>query len=147
MKIALASDHAGFEMKVFLKKNLVKEHEITDIGTFSCEPVDYAPLSIRAAEEVAAGRCERAVIICGTGIGSSIAANKVKGIRAALCHCKDFALLSREHNNANVLVLPGRFIAHQLAAEIVSLWLATPFSNAERHIKRIEQIKDYEERR
>ena len=146
MKIALASDHAGFEMKEFLKKFLAKEHEVIDIGSFSCEPVDYAPISIKAAEEVAAGRCERAVIICGTGIGSSIAANKVQGIRAALCHCADFARLSREHNDANVLVLPGRFIANHLAADIAKLWLDTNFSNDDRHIRRIGQIKDYEVR-
>ena len=147
MKIVLASDHAGFEMKEYLKKFLSKEYEIVDNGTFTCDPVDYAPLSIKAAEEVASGRCARAVIICGTGIGSSIAANKVKGIRAALCHSTDFARLSRQHNDANVLILPGRFIANYLAAEIAALWLKTDFTNDERHIRRIEQIKEYEVRK
>ena len=147
MKIALASDHAGFEMKEYLKKFLAREYEVIDIGTFSCEPVDYAPLSIKAAEEVTSRRCERAVIICGTGIGSSIAANKVKEIRAALCHSTDFARLSRLHNDANVLVLPGRFIANYLAGEIANIWLKTEFTNDDRHIRRIEQIKEYEVRK
>ncbi len=147
MKIVLASDHAGFEMKEFLKEFLKEEHEIHDVGTFSCESVDYAPLSIAAAEEVAAGRYERAVIICGTGIGSSIAANKVKGIRAALCHSPVFARLSREHNNANILVLPGRFLANTAAQELVEIFIRTDFSNEERHSRRINQIKKYEERK
>ncbi len=147
MKIALAADHAGFEMKEFIKNCLQDDHQVIDFGTGNREPADYAPLSIKAAEEVASGNCQKGIIICGTGIGSSIAANKVKGIRAALCHSTDFARLSRLHNNANVLVLPGRFIANHLAVDIVRLWLGTEFTGEDRHIRRIGQIKEYEERK
>jgi ribose 5-phosphate isomerase B len=145
MRLVLAADHAGFEMKEFLKEFLQKEHEVLDVGTGSIDPVDYAPISIKAAEKVAEGSYNSAIIICGTGIGSSIAANKVKGIRAALCHSPVFARLSREHNDANILVLPGRFLANPTAQEVVEVFLRTEFSNEERHKRRIEQIKQYEE--
>lgn len=146
MKISLGCDHAGFDLKEYLKEVLSKDHEIVDCGTYSSDSVDYPEYSFKAAEKVASGECDLGITICGSGIGSSIAANKVKGIRAALCHSTDFARLSREHNNANILVLPGRFIAPHYALEIVKVWLNTPYSNEERHNKRIKQIKDYEER-
>lgn len=147
MKIALASDHAGFEMKEFLKEVLQEEHELMDVGSFNCDAVDYPGYTIKAAEEVSSGKVDRAVVICGSGIGSSIAANKVIGVRAALCHSAVFARLSREHNDANILVLPGRFLSNQAAKELVEIFLETPFTNEERHIRRINQIKEYEERK
>ena len=144
MKIAISSDHAGYHMKEFLIQGL-SNHDLNDFGVFNEESSDYPIISVKVAEAVAENQCDVGIIICGTGIGSSIAANKVKGIRAALCHCHEFARLSKEHNNANVIVLPGRFISNYLALQMVELWLETEFSKG-RHSKRIEMINKYEER-
>jgi len=144
MKIAIASDHAGFELKEILKKTL-SEYELVDFGTYSEESMDYPDTGFPAAEAVANGECERGILICGSGIGMSITANKVKGIRAALCHCTDFARLSRQHNNANIIVLPGRFIAHHLAEEMIKIFMETPFMSG-RHEVRISKMKIYEEK-
>lgn len=143
MKIAIASDHAGYELKECIKDWLKENHEVTDFGTLECIRTDYPLVTIKAAEAVAGKECDKGVIICGTGIGSSIAANKVKGIRAALCHSTDFAIMSRKHNDANIIVLPGRFIAAHYAIEIVKIWLETEFAKG-RHQKRIDQIMSYE---
>ncbi len=143
MRLAIASDHAGFELKETLKKYLQQTHELVDFGTTKCEPTDYPIVSIKAAQSVAQKECDLGVIICGTGIGSCIAANKVKGVRAALCHSTDFALMSRKHNNANIIVLPGRFIAGHYAIEILKKWLETAFEGG-RHQKRIDLITEYE---
>ena len=143
MKIAIASDHAGFDLKECLKNYLEERFQVVDFGTHNCISVDYPVVSIETAEAVAAKKCDSGIIICGTGIGSSIAANKVKGIRAALCHCTEFAIMSRKHNNANILVLPGRFVANHYAKEIVNVWLETEFEG-NRHQRRIEQISQYE---
>ncbi len=145
MKIALASDHAGYSLKEYLKSYLEKKFKVIDFGTSANTKADYPVITITAAQSVAAQECDMGIIICGTGIGSSIAANKVKGIRAALCHSTDFAVLSKKHNNANVLVLPGRFIAGCYAQEIVQVWLETQFEGG-RHENRINQIKEYENR-
>jgi len=144
MKIAIAADHAGYHMKESLKKYLHEDYEIIDFGTEANTVADYPQVTIKAALAVSTGECELGVFICGTGIGSSIAANKVKGIRAALCHTTDFARLSKRHNNANVIVLPGRFIADCYAWEIVQTWLQTQFEGG-RHQRRVEQIAAYEE--
>jgi ribose 5-phosphate isomerase B len=144
MKIAIASDHAGFELKEKLKLFL-KEHKVSDFGPFNTDSMDYPDTGFAAAESVSSGDCERGILICGTGLGMSYVGNKVPGIRAALCHTKQFAELSREHNDANVLVLSGRFISEFLAKEIVQTWLATDFA-AGRHQKRIDKIKKYERR-
>ena len=143
MKIALASDHAGFELKEAIKEFLT-EHELTDFGTHSTESMDYPDTGFKAAEAVARGECERGILICGSGLGMSIVANKVKGIRAALCNSVELARLSRKHNDANILVLQGRFISKYLARDIIKVWLSTNFSEG-RHIQRIEKIKKYEE--
>lgn len=143
MKLAIASDHAGFELKECLKDYLSKEHELVDFGALKCEPTDYPAVSIKAAEAVARNECVLGIIICGTGIGSAIAANKVKGIRAALCHSTDFAKMSRKHNNANIIVLPGRFIAGHYAIDIVNVWLNTRFEGG-RHERRVNLITEYE---
>ncbi|PID29946.1 MAG: ribose 5-phosphate isomerase B [Candidatus Cloacimonadota bacterium] len=144
-KIALASDHAGFEMKEFMKDYLKDDCEVQDFGAYDTSSMDYPDSGFPAAEAVARGKCELGIIICGSGIGMSIVANKVDGVRAALCHCTDFAKLSRMHNNANVLVLSGRFIAKHLAFEMVDLFLNTPYEGG-RHDKRLNKIRDYEER-
>ena len=142
MKIALASDHAGYELKEAIKEYL-SEHEIIDFGTCSTEPMDYPDTGFKAAEAVAKGDCERGILICGSGLGMSIVANKVKGIRAALCHSVELARLSRQHNDANILVLQGRFISKYLARDIINTWFSTEFSEG-RHINRINKIKKYE---
>lgn len=136
----MGSDHAGFALKRELTSFLRAEgHEVTDHGTDSEEPVDYPVFCAAAARAVADGRADRAIVLGGSGQGEQIAANKVRGIRAALCHDPFLARLSREHNDANVLSMGARVIAPEYAKEIVTLWLATPFAGG-RHVPRIEQI-------
>ncbi len=144
MRIALASDHAGFALKEALKAFLASEgHEVLDLGTDSSEPVDYPPICAAAAREVVAGRADRAILVGGSGQGEQIVANKVPGIRAALCNDLFTARLSREHNDANVLTMGGRIVATALAEEIVRVWLATGFDGG-RHARRVEQIGEIE---
>jgi ribose 5-phosphate isomerase B len=141
MKIALASDHAGFEYKERIA-GLLNElgHEVRDFGTTSVDPVDY-PVFIRpAAEAVARGECERGIVLGGSGNGEAIVANKVRGVRCALCWSLDTARWSREHNDANVLALGQRTIPIELALDIVRVWLETPFAGC-RHARRIAQIE------
>lgn len=140
MRIALGADHAGFALKEELKAFLVAEgHEVRDHGTHSDEPVDYPAFCAAAARDVAAGEADRAVLTGGSGQGEQIAANKVAGIRAALCHDLYLAQLSRLHNDANVLTMGGRVVAPAYAKEILRVWLATPFEGG-RHVPRIQQI-------
>lgn len=140
MRVALGADHAGFALKEELKVFLQAEgHEVRDQGTHSEDPVDYPPFCAAAARAVAAGEADRAVLVGGSGQGEQIAANKVAGIRAALCHDLYLARLSREHNDANVLTMGGRVVAPAYAKEILRVWLATPFEGG-RHVPRIEQI-------
>jgi len=141
MKIAIASDHAGFDYKERIKPLLqTLGHEVRDFGTSSNDPVDY-PLFIRpAAEAVARGECERAIVLGGSGNGEAIVANKVKGIRCALCWNVESARLSRQHNDANALSLGQRLISLETALEIVKVWLATPFEGG-RHERRIRLIE------
>lgn len=144
MRIALGSDHAGFLLKEAVKGFLVEEgHEVLDVGTDSEEPVDYPSYSAAAARAVVEGRAERAIVFGGSGQGEQIAANKVHGVRAALCHDPFTARLSREHNDANVLAMGGRIVAPSLAKEILRVWLTTPFQGG-RHARRIEQIAEIE---
>lgn len=144
MKIALASDHAGYELKEAIKAYL-GDHEVTDFGTHDTSSMNYPDTGFAASCAVAAGDYDRGILVCGSGIGMSIVANKVAGVRAALCHCTDFARLSRLHNNANVLVLPGRFISHYLAKEMLEIWLSTAFEGG-RHQNRLDIISDYEQK-
>ncbi len=141
MKIAISSDHAGFEYKERIKILLAGlGHEVRDFGTFSTQPVDY-PLFIRpAAEAVARGECERGIVLGGSGNGEAIVANKVRGIRCALCWNLETARLAREHNDSNVLSLGQRMIPEELALEIVKVWLVTPFADG-RHARRIGLIE------
>jgi ribose 5-phosphate isomerase B len=144
MRISLAADHAGFPLKEDLKAFLTEEgHEVHDHGTDSTEPVDYPPFCAAAARDVADGHADRAIVLGGSGQGEQIAANKVHGIRAALCHDLYLARLSREHNDANVLALGARVVAPAYAREIVRVWLATAFEGG-RHVPRLEQIREIE---
>jgi len=141
MKIAMASDHAGFNYKEQIKTFLIeKDHEVKDFGTYSAEPCDYPDFIRPAAEAVAEGGFERGIILGGSGNGEAMVANKVAGIRCAVCWDLRSARLSREHNDANMMSLGERMMLIQEALEIVELWLKTPFAG-ERHKRRIEKIE------
>jgi ribose 5-phosphate isomerase B len=141
MKIALASDHAGFEYKEAIREWLTAHgHEVKDFGTFSNERVDYPDFIRPAAEAVARGEYERGIVLGGSGNGEAIAANKVRGVRCALCWSEETARLSREHNDANVISIGQRMISRELALRLVEIWLTTPFEGG-RHIVRIQKIE------
>jgi ribose 5-phosphate isomerase B len=140
MRIAIGSDHAGFALKEVLKGFLAEEgHEVLDVGTDSQTPVDYPAFSAAAARAVVDGRADRAIVLGGSGQGEQIVANKVHGVRAALCHDLYLARLSRAHNDANVLSMGARVVAEAYAKEIARFWLETPFDGG-RHLPRLEQI-------
>jgi ribose 5-phosphate isomerase B len=144
MRIAIGADHAGFELKEHLKGVLQADgHEVTDLGTDSTEPVDYPPICAGVAREVVTGRAERGIALGGSGQGEQLAANKVRGVRAALCNDLYTARLSRAHNDANVLAMGGRIVGVGLAEEILTLWLATAFDGG-RHQRRVDQIMEIE---
>ena len=140
MKIAIGSDHAGFRYKEIIKQNLAAlGHEVKDFGTDSEAPVDY-PLFIRpVALAVAGGEAERGIVLGGSGNGEAMAANRVKGVRCALCWNSESARLARRHNDANMLSLGQRLLAEELALEIVRVWLDTPFEGG-RHLRRIQLL-------
>jgi ribose 5-phosphate isomerase B len=141
MKIALASDHAGFEYKEAIRSWLASHgHEVCDFGTTSTEPVDYPDFIRPAAEAVARGEYERGIVLGGSGNGEAMAANKVRGIRCALCWSEETARLSRQHNDANVLSIGQRMISRDLALRIVEVWLSTEFEGG-RHVARIRKIE------
>lgn len=144
MRIAIASDHAGFALKRHLIGHLDGSgHDVVDLGTDSLEPVDYPAFCAAVGRAVVSGDAERGVVLGGSGQGEQIAANKVRGVRAALCNDLFTARLSRQHNDANVLSIGGRVVAPALAEEIVDLWLATEFEDG-RHQLRIDQITELE---
>jgi len=144
MKISIGSDHAGFELKEKIKKYIMElGHEYIDVGTNSNDSVDYPDFALKVAESVARKECDKGILICGAGIGMSMVANKVPGIRAALCCNTEMAKLSREHNDANVLTIGSRLIDENTAKEIVRVWLSTDFIG-ERHSRRVNKIKDIE---
>ena len=143
MKIAMASDHAGFNYKEQIKTFLIeKDHEVKDFGTYSAEPCDYPDFIRPAAEAVAEGGFERGIILGGSGNSEAMVANKVAGVRCAVCWDLRSARLSREHNDANMMSLGERMTSIQEAPEIVELWLKTPFAG-ERHKRRIEKIEKH----
>ncbi len=143
-RLVVSSDHAGFELKCDLKSFIESlGYELEDIGTFDTEPVDYPRYTVAAAQKITSGECSRGIIFCGTGQGDAMAANKVPGIRAALCWDEFTARMSRSHNDANILVLGGWITGHRIAEEIVRVWLSTPFDGG-RHERRIEQVRDIE---
>ena len=140
MKISLGTDHAGFRYKEKVKELLTSlGHEVKDFGTFSEEPVDYPPFIRPAAEAVARGECERGIVFGGSGNGEAMVANKVHGVRCALCWNEESARLSRQHNDANVLSIGQRMISEELALNIVRIWLETGFDGG-RHEKRVEML-------
>ncbi|MGH7935965.1 MAG: ribose-5-phosphate isomerase [Chthoniobacterales bacterium] len=141
MKIALGSDHAGYRYKEKIKEFLPSlGHEVVDFGTDSTEPVDYPKFIRPAAEAVARGECDRGIVLGGSGNGEAIAANKVRGVRCALCWNDETARLSRQHNDANVLSLGERMISEEMALQIVRIWLSTDFEGG-RHANRIAQLE------
>ena len=146
MKIALGADHGGFELKEEIKKYLEDNgYEIKDFGTYSTDSCDYADFSLNVAEKVASKEFKFGILICGTGIGISIAANKVPGIRAALCSDTFSAHATREHNDANILAMGARVVGPGLAIDIVKTFLGSEFEG-DRHIKRIEKITEIEKK-
>lgn len=147
LRIALGCDHGGFGLKESIKAHLSeKGHECTDFGTYDQSSVDYPDFALKASLAVKNGVCERGILICSTGIGISISANKVRGIRCALCGDLLSARLTREHNDTNVLALGAYIVGEKLAAAIVDEWLETAFSNEERHTRRIRKIHDIEDK-
>ncbi|HKC07106.1 MAG TPA: ribose 5-phosphate isomerase B [Methylomirabilota bacterium] len=144
--IALGADHAGYELKEALKGWLINHGlHVLDLGTHSTESVDYPDYAALVGESVADHKVERGLLVCGTGVGMAIAANKVPGVRAALCGDLYTARMSREHNDANVLVLGGRLMGADMATDILQAWLVTGFA-AGRHARRVEKIADIERR-
>jgi ribose 5-phosphate isomerase B len=140
MRIAVASDHAGFRYKTMLAGHLASlGHEIVDFGTSSEEPVDYPDFIRPAAEAVARSECERGIVLGGSGNGEAMAANRVKGVRCALCWNEETARLGRQHNDANMISLGQRLISEQQAVAIVNTWLNTPFEGG-RHERRIQKL-------
>jgi ribose 5-phosphate isomerase B len=144
MRIAIGADHAGFPLKQHVIATLTRlGHDVDDRGTHNETPVDYPPICADVARAVVAGKADRGIVIGGSGQGEQISANKVHGVRAALCNDLYTARLSREHNDANVLAMGGRIVAFGLAEEIVALWLSTAFDGG-RHQRRLDQIKEIE---
>lgn len=145
MKIAIGSDHRGLEVKrriVVLLKQL--DHEVLDVGPEQRESVDYPDYAFQVGKAVSEGRVDRGILICGTGIGMCIAANKVRGVRAAPCHDSITAEMSRRHNDANVLCLSADLLGEELIERMVRIWLTTGFESG-RHARRVEKIQRYEE--
>lgn len=144
MKITIGSDHGAVNLKEEVKKVLQEMAiEVNDVGTYGTETVDYPDIAAMVAKSVVSGEAERGIVLCGTGIGISIAANKIRGIRAALCHDVFSAKMSREHNDANILAMGERVIGFGPAREIVKAWLTTGFAG-ERHAERINKISGLE---
>ncbi len=140
MKIAVGCDHAGFELKEELRAYLKeREIEVVDIGTRDETPIDYPEPGVAVAEKVSTGEVPRGILICGTGIGMSIVANRFPGVRATLCHDVYTARMSREHNDSNLLVLGGRLLGKGIAREIVRIWLETEFQEGN-HRRRLDKI-------
>jgi ribose 5-phosphate isomerase B len=147
LKISIGSDHAGFEYKErFIEHLKAAGHEVSDHGTHSAESTDYPLFVIPAAEAVARGEAERGIVLGGSGNGEAIAANKVNGIRCALCWNDETAELSRRHNNANVLSIGQRMVSIEIALQILDIWLKTPFEGG-RHARRVSELDVYEEGR
>jgi ribose 5-phosphate isomerase B len=141
VKIAIGSDHAGFHLKTILIKSLIKEgYDVHDLGTYNEEPVDYPDFAKKVADTIASKTCEKGVVICGSGVGASIAANKIKGIRASVCHDTYSAHQGVEHDDMNILVMGSRIVGECLALEILYSFLHAQFSNEERHVIRLKKV-------
>ena len=141
MKIAMASDHGGLDLKNRVKQYLEEcGHQVVDFGTYTADSCDYPDFARPCAEAVANGSCERGIVVCTTGIGVSIVANKVKGVRCALCTNSDMATMTRRHNNANVLAMGQRYVDFDTAKQIVNAFLSTPCDGG-RHQRRVDKIE------
>jgi RpiB/LacA/LacB family sugar-phosphate isomerase len=147
VRVAIGSDHAGVELKQSIVR-LLRElgHDVIDVGTHDSDPVDYPDYAEALAGAILAGQAERGILICGSGVGASVAANKIPGIRAGLCHDTYSAQQGVEHDDVNVLVLGGRVIGPDIAAEVVRAFVAARFSGEERYRRRLEKVKALEER-
>lgn len=142
MKIVLAADHAGFSLKEELKQYLItKGYDVVDCGTNNTESTDYPIYGKKAAHKVVSGECPLGILICGSGVGISLSANKVEGIRAVLCSEPYTAQMARAHNDSNMLAMGARVVGIDLAKMIVDTWLATPYEASERHAKRVDMIE------
>lgn len=142
MKISMGCDHGGYDLKEKVKAHLIKQgYEVTDCGCFSKESCDYPEFARAAANAVAEGKADRGIVICTTGIGVSITANKVKGIRCALCHNEHTATMTRLHNNSNMLAMGAGEVTEEEALKITDIFLTTDFSGEERHERRVNQIE------
>ena len=147
MRVAIGADHAGFQLKQVISEHLRSAgHAIIDVGTASDAPVDYPDYAEALAKVIGEGNADRGVLICGSGVGASVAANKIPGIRAGLCHDSYSACQGVEHDEMNVLVLGARIIGSALAKELVDRFLAAQFSREERHLRRVGKIKALEQR-
>ena len=145
MKISLACDHGGLDLKEAVRKHLeALGHEVADFGTYTRDSCDYSDFAAPAARAVANGDCQRGIVICTTGIGMSIAANKVKGIRCALLSDLMSARLTRQHNDTNMMAIGAAVVGEMLALEIIDTWLGTEFSHDARHQRRIDKLMTYE---
>ena len=146
MKISIACDHGAVALKNAVKEHLLsKGHEVADFGTNTLDSCDYPDLVAPAAQAVASGECDRGIVLCSTGIGVSVAANKVKGIRCALLSDLLSARLTREHNDTNMMAMGAFIVGEKLALEIVDTWLNTEFSHGERHVRRLQKLAAMEE--
>jgi len=147
MKIAIGADHAGFELKERVKALLLElKHEVLDLGTANCDPVDYPDYSEAVGLAVRDGKAERGILVCGSGVGASVAANKIPGVRAGLCHDHYSAHQGVEHDDMNVLVMGGRVIGESVALELAQAFLRSKYSAEERHQRRLEKVKAIEGR-
>jgi RpiB/LacA/LacB family sugar-phosphate isomerase len=147
MKIALGADHAGFELKERVKAYVLElKHEVLDLGTHSAEPVDYPAFAEAVALAVREGRAERGILVCGSGVGASVTANKLAGVRAGLCHDHYSAHQGVEHDDMNVLVMGGRVIGESVALELVRAFLDAKYTGEERHQRRLEMVAAIERR-
>lgn len=145
MIISIGADHAAYNLKSVIIEHLKEKGiEVIDRGTYSLDSCDYPDYGIAVAEDIAAKRVDKGIVICYTGIGISIAANKVKGVRCALVNSVDAAILTREHNDSNCLAMGAKYTPNGLAIEIVDTWLDTNYSNMEKHTRRINKITNYE---
>ncbi len=142
MKLVIGCDHGALELKESVKKVLAEfeDIQVEDVGTYTGDSVDYPDIAEKVCSRITSGEADKGIVLCGTGLGISIAANKIKGIRAALCHDVFSARMSREHNDANVLAMGGRVIGFGPAGEIVRAWVTTDFSHDERHQRRIDKM-------
>jgi RpiB/LacA/LacB family sugar-phosphate isomerase len=145
MILAIGADHGGFHLKTIVVDFLkILGHDVNDVGTYSDEPVDYPDYARAVSKEILLKKAERGILICGSGVGSCVAANKFPGIRAAICHDTFSAHQGVEDDNINILCLGARVVGHELAKDIVRVWLSSSFSGVERHIRRLAKIDEIE---